>query len=243
MTDHDREFETITALVADEATRTDDGPAAVGRLQRLCRTATRSLAVSGVGVSVLSDVGAQVTAAASEPRFDRIEELQFTVGEGPCIDAFSSRQPVLSPDLEEDSVLRWPGYGPAARAEGVRAVFAFPMQVGAVRLGAVDVYRDEVGGLAREAVLRALIFADIALRTLLDAQLRDGRESGYTLDETLSERFEVYQAQGLVMIQLGVDASEAMSRLRAHAFANDRRLIDVADDIVTRRLTLEGDRP
>ena len=243
MTPHDREFEAITALVADEVTRTDDKPAAVGRLQRLCRTATRSLAASGVGVSVLSDVGAQVTAAASGPRFERIEELQFTVGQGPCIDAFSSRQPVLSPDLEQDSRLRWPGYGPAARAEGVRAVFAFPMQVGAVRLGAVDVYRDEVGGLAREAMLRALIFTDIALRTLLDAQLHDGQDTGATLDETLDGRFEVYQAQGMVMIQLAVDASEAMARLRAYAYANDRRLSDIAKDIVARRITLEGDRP
>ena len=241
MTHHDREFKAITALIAQEAVRADDAPAAVGRLQRLCRTATRSLAASGVGVSVLSDVGAQITAAASEPRFDRVEELQFTVGEGPCLDAFGSRGPVMSPDLEQDSVIRWPGYGPAARAEGVRAVFAFPMQVGAVRLGAVDVYRDEVGDLTREIVLRALIFADIALRTLIDAQLHDGEVSGPTLDETLDERFEVYQAQGMVMIQLGVSASEAMARLRAHAFSQDRRLIDVADDIVARRLALEED--
>lgn len=242
MSDHDREVEAITTLIAQEATQAHDKPAAAGRLQRLCRVATRSLAASGVGVSVLSGVGAQVTAAASDLRFDRIEELQFTVGEGPCIDAFSTRRPVLCPDLEQDSTLRWPGYGPAARSEGVRAVFAFPMQVGAVRLGAVDVYRDEIGDLARQTVVQALIYADIALSTLLDDQLRDGYDAGPRLDETLAGRFEVYQAQGMVMIQLGVGAAEAMARLRAHAYANDRRLVDVAEDIVARRLSLEGDR-
>ena len=62
------------------------------------------------------------------------------------------------------------------------------------------------------------------------------------LEAAVTSRSELFQAQGMVMIQLGVSLAAAMSRLRAHAFAHDRRLADVARDVVARRLKLEPDR-
>lgn len=220
----------------------EDKPDVIGLLQRLCRAAARVLPATGVGVSVMSDEGHHVTAAASDARSVLVEELQFTLGEGPCLEAYSTGRPVLSADLSQDAARRWPGYGPAAHEHGVRAVFAFPLQIGTTRLGALDVYRDEVGALPRPALVQALTFADVAIRSLLDAQRESQTdESTLPLTEALDNRFEVYQAQGMVSIQLRVGMAEAMVRLRAHAYAQNQRLSDVADDIVTRRLTLEED--
>lgn len=231
----------VLALIGAEPRLSDDQPNAFGGLKRLCRAASRSLPALGVGVIVMSDAGEPATVASSGPECAAIQELQFTLGEGPCLDAYTLRRPVLTPDLATAARTRWLGYGPAAQDRGVEAVFAFPLQVGAARLGAMDVYRSRAGRLSIASVSRALAFADVAVRSLLDAHRPGETESLPGLDDVLESRLEIHQAQGMVMIQLGVGLGEAMSRLRAYAFAVDRRLSDVADDIVARRLNLDPD--
>src|SRR5688500_4456017 len=71
-----------------------------------------------------------------------IEELQFTLGEGPCVDAYSSGRAVTEPDLGAPLRPRWSAFTPAAVDAGARAVFGFPMQIGVTRLGALNLYRD-----------------------------------------------------------------------------------------------------
>jgi hypothetical protein len=231
-------------LLRDEPALPDDKPHVAGSLERLCRAVTRALPSEGAGVSVMSPDGAPVTTAASDSTSRIVEELQFTLGEGPCQDAFTSRRPVLVPDLMVSGGGRWPGYTPAVQARGVGAVFAFTLQVGAARLGVLDVYRREPGALSAQALTLALTFAEVAVELLLDAQQQATQDAAApALDDALSTGFELYQAQGMVMYQLGVDLGEAMSRLRAYAFAHDRRLGDVAADIVDRRLVLEADGP
>lgn len=229
-------------LVMDEPALPDDKPHVAGSLQRLCRAVARALPASGAGVSVMSPEGGPVTTAASDPTSRIVEELQFTLGEGPCQEAFTSRRPVLVPDLIVSGGARWPGYTPAAQARGVGAVFAFTLQVGAARLGVLDVYRKEPGVLSAPALALALTFAEVAVELLLDAQQQATQDAAAPpLDDALSTGFELYQAQGMVMYQLKVDLGEAMSRVRAYAFAHDRRLGDVATDIADRRLVLEAD--
>jgi hypothetical protein len=197
---------------------------------------------SGVGLSVMAADGLRGITAASDPASERIEELQFLLGEGPCIDAFATRRPVLVPNLADGAMNRWPVYSPAAYADGVRAVFAFPMQVGAALLGVLDVFRARPGSLSGEELRRALTFADVALTTLLDGQA--GAEPGATadgVDEAILSKAEVYQAQGMVMVQLGVTLGEALARMRAYAFAENRRLDQVARDVVARRLRFHQD--
>jgi len=229
----------VLSLVAREPVRADDQPTVVGRLQRLCRVARRDLAASGVGVSVVSDRGSLLTAAASSGRSAKIEELQFALGEGPCLAAIASSRPVHVPDLMAEGASTWPGYAAAAHRHGVRAVFAFPLRAGAARLGALDVYRDQPGALSPWTSARALGFADVAARTMLDAQESGAMVTG--LVDVSETRFEVYQAQGMVMVSLGVTPDEALSRIRAHAFLVDRPLVEVAADIIARRLILEPD--
>jgi hypothetical protein len=229
-------------MVEDESQSTEDKLAIVGRMQRLCRAAARAVPATGVGISLISDSGPQVTVAASGALTEQIEELQFALGEGPCLEAHATRRPVITSDLLAAGGTRWPAYARAVHEHGVRAVFAFPLQVGAARMGAMDVYRDEVGGLSDEALALALTFAEVATVALLDSQQNPG-EPDMIVRDAVDNRYEVYQAQGMVMVQLGVTLAEAMARIRAHAYAQDRRLNDVAVDIVGGRLVIEPDEP
>ena len=230
-------------LIDDEPRRARGRSGTNGRLERLCSVLTRVLPATGVGLSLLTDDrygGGTVAASDAESRV--LEELQFTVGEGPCIDAFTSRRPVLEPDLDTHGTRRWPGYAPAAQAHGVHAVFAFPLQVGAARAGVLDIYRAEAGSLTPDALTQAVTFADVAMGLLVDGQARAGDTgSSPHLDDALANRLEVYQAQGMVMVDLGLGIEEAMARLRAHSYAVERSIGDVAKDIVTGNLILERD--
>ena len=210
-------------------------------LRRLCRAAARTFPAWGVVLSVMTAGGMHGTVAASSSVSALVEEVQFTVGEGPCLDAVAFGRPVLNADLDA-ATSRWPAYAPAAYEHGVRAVCAFPMQIGAMRLGALDVYSDRLGLPSRSMLQDALAFAEVALITLLDAQAQapDG-QAGRVLDNGLKARAELFQAQGMLKVQLGTDLAEAMVRLRAYAYSQDRPLLDVARAIVGRRLTLDAD--
>ena len=241
MRDVDGVFAQLRALIAGRPDPGGDG-GTVGLLARVCEAAVQTLSASGAGVTVMTDDGGRGVGAASDPRCERLEELQFTLGEGPCVDAYASRRPVLVPDIADGAMTRWPAYAPAVHAHGVRAVFAFPLQVGAARLGVLDVFRDGAAALTADELWHAVLLADATVGALLDQHDHDGTEAGgEDLDEVVEDRAELFQAQGMVMVQLGVSIGEAMARMRAYAYAQDRRLSEVARDIVARRLRFDPD--
>lgn len=215
----------------------------LGLLQRLCAAAVRALSASGAGVSVMTKEGLRGLAVASDQASERIDELQFSLGEGPCMDAFSSSRPVLEPDLSGGGPARWPVYSAAAHAEGVRAVFAFPLQIGAARLGVLDLYRSEPGSLSGQEFNQALTFADVATTMLVDGQEQaPAGAAAEGLAEAFDYRAEVHQAQGMVMVQASVSLAEALALLRAHAFAHARGLSEVAREVVTGTLRLDEEK-
>jgi GAF domain/ANTAR domain len=215
-------------------------PGDAGLLQRICFAAVEALSASGAGISVMTTDGTRGVCAASDPVSERVEELQFILGEGPCIEAFAARRPVLAADLSDGGGLRWPVYAAAARDAGVRAVFAFPLQVGAARLGVLDVFRDRVGPLSGAELQLAFTFAELTMEVLLDRQEGETAAGNSAAVLNVGRRAELFQAQGMVMVQLGVSIAEALVRMRAYAFAENRRLDDVACDIVQGRLRLDG---
>jgi hypothetical protein len=169
-----------------------------------------------------------------------IEELQYTLGEGPCVDAYQQDKVVTEPDLADPVTRRWPAFTPPTLRAGVRAIFGFPLRVGSVRLGALNLYRDRSGPLSGDQHADALVVADVAARWVLEAQ------AGAPLDTVADEleagadfHFAVHNAAGIVSIQLQVSVTEALIRLRAYAFTSDRLLTDVAEDVVAHRLRLE----
>lgn len=232
----------VEALVMAEPAAPDGAQGMLGLLQRLCSAAVRALPATGAGVSVMTEDGLRGVCVASDQVSEQIDELQFTLGEGPCMDAFAMRKPVLEADLGGEGMTRWPAYSPAAHHDGVRAVFAFPLQIGSARLGVLDLYRAQPGSLSRQEVVQALTFADLATTLLLDGQqLAPEGLAAEGLDRALDFRSEVHQAQGMVMVQLGVTLGEALSVLRSYAYSHDRALGDVARNVVTRTLRLDED--
>lgn len=208
----------------------------------LCRAAVRRLGVDGASVTAVSGPAAREPVFASDEVSARLEDLQVTIGEGPCLDEFRSGSPVLIPDLESAGA-RWPGFAPAAGAAGARAMFAFPLQSGAIRVGVLSLYRARPGPPAAGELADALVFADIARGLLLDASSGITGSPGYQpLDGAPEARAEVHQATGMISVQLGVSLAEAFARLRAHAFASSAELADVAGDVVRRRLRFDPDR-
>ena len=207
---------------------------------RLCDVCAEVVVVTGAGVMLMSGDVPSGSACSSNDVSTRIEDLQYTLGEGPCVDAYHQGRPVREPDLADPDVTRWAAFaGPAVDA-GARAVFGFPMQVGAIRLGALNLYRDRPGALDDDQHADAMVMADVAARAVLAMQaqappgaLAEDLEAGSDF------HFIVHQAAGMVSAQLEVSITEALVRLRARAFANDRPLTDVALDVVSRGLCFE----
>ncbi len=233
----DRLLAEIWRLVeAEPSTRPAPSPV-VALLRQVCGAATRDLGVSGCWVRLMTEAGPSGVAAVSDATAEALEEMQFTLGEGPCIEAFASRRPVLAEDLRA-AVTRWPIFTPAALVAGAHAVFALPLQAGAVRLGVMGLYVDRPGPLTQGVLGRALAFSDAAMEAALDGGPALTEPQGPEPDDA-TDRSEIHQAQGMVMVQLGTDLATAMVRLRGHAYGGDRRLGEVARDIVSGRLRLD----
>lgn len=209
-------------------------------LEALLVTGCELLSVDGAVISVISDGRHGGAIAATAPGYVEIDELQFNFGEGPCVDAFASGKPVLEPDLEL-ATARWPAYAPAVIERGVHAVFAFPLGVGAARLGNLNLYRVERGHLDGRDVRDAVSLANVAMHTLLEveADLVPGALPD-RLEEVVEHRAHVHQATGMIAAQLECDVATALSRLRARAWSDDRSIDDLATDVVARRLRFDG---
>lgn len=210
-------------------------------LDRLCAATVKLLSLRGAGISLMSDGQLRGTAGVSDPGVAAVQELQFELGEGPCVDAWASLEPVLEPDLAEPQRVRWPAFGPAGVEAGVLAVFAFPLTLGAIRVGVLVLYRDRAGGLSGDELAYGLVLADLATSAILALQ---SHAPGEALHELLAEEpphwAEVHQATGVVAVQLGVSLDDAFVRLRAHAFSDGRSLREIAREVVSHRLRLEA---
>jgi hypothetical protein len=229
---------TARAWTRIEAAHDGGAPMSVAAV---CRAVVRWLGVDGASVTVLSGAMVREPLFSSDALSARLEELQFTTGEGPGADDFRFGSPMLIPDLEAVAA-RWPGFVSAAVVAGARAMFALPLQAGAIRVGVLSLYRALPGSMAAEELADVLAFADIALQMVLDDAAGISGSPGYQpLDGLSDSRAEVYQATGMISVQLGVTLEEAFVRMRAHAFASGAALGAVADDVVSRQLRLSRD--
>lgn len=244
----------IQALVAEQAALRG---ARVGVLD-VCTAAVAALPVGGAGMSAMSRDRASHPLCSTDSVSQHLEELQLTLGEGPCVDAYVLGSTVLCPDLLAGELQRhWTVFADAALEAGARAVFAFPLQIGAVSPGVLDLYSSSSVELDAEEVADAMAFADAATLILLDARISEtgvpfdtqapdtdaagtGRPDAAPFDDLGGYRAEIDQATGILMVQLDVGFEEAFIRLRAHAYARGTRISVVAADVVAHRLRLPG---
>jgi len=197
--------------------------------------------MSGAGIMLLSGDEPQGSVCTTNDVSTLIEELQYTLGEGPCIDAHRQHTPIAEPDLAHPATVRWSEFARSAVDAGARAVFGFPVSIGDVHLGALNLYRDRPGPLTDDQHADALVVADVAARAIMTMQADAPPGAlGPELESAGNFRFVVHQAAGMISVQLGIPVDEALLRLRAHAFASNRNVSDVADDVVARRLRFDG---
>jgi GAF domain-containing protein len=215
-----------------------DDPPVLGS-KRLCEVCAEAIGVSGAGIMLMSGDISGGSICTNEVSA-LIEELQYALSEGPCVDAHRFGLPVVEPNLAEPITIRWPAFtGPAIEA-GVRAVFGFPLRVGGVRLGALDLYCDQPGPLTDEQHADALVMAEIVTQTILVLQANAPPEAlASELEAGANFHDAVHHASGMVAVQLDVSVAQALLRLKAHAFGNNRLLADVAHDVVTRTVRFD----
>ena len=218
----------------------------LARANRLCHACVDILEVDGAAISLVRGGATQGTFGSSNDLSRRLDEYQFTFGEGPCLDSVSQAQPIYVPNLADPTEERWPAFAGAVLDEGVHAVYALPVGISTHYVAALDLFRAEPGDLAESALTGSSIAAELAALPVLDLMSADvdwaAIEAGDPWSELASlERVEVYQATGMIIGRLGVDPAEALVRLRAHAFANDLTASEVAWAIIRRELVLEAD--
>lgn len=223
------------------------GAGGLAAANELCRACVDLLEVDGAAVSLMYEGSTRGTFGSSGELSRRLDEFQFTFGEGPCLDAVSNGRPVLVSDLAAKTEHRWPAFAGAVLDAGVRAVFALPISIAAVPVGAIDLFCHDPGALTPDRLTGGLRAAELAALPLLDLMSADrdwasAGEGGDGWAELASlERVEVYQATGMVMTQLGVGPAYALVRLRAYAFAHGQTASEVAWAVVERRLSFAGD--
>lgn len=182
-------------------------------------------------VTVMTSAGREVI-AASDLHIQSVEELQFVLGEGPTTDADRTLQPVLISDVAATGV-RWLQFAAAARARGVGGVYAVPLQLGGVRLGVWSAYTPSDSRLEPTGISRLLRSADQARDLLLGDHESGGQAQ--QISQAVRLRVDVYQAQGMLMVALGISLTDALLRLRAMAYAEGLDINELAAELVSGR--------
>jgi hypothetical protein len=199
--------------------------------------------VTGVAVSTLGEFLGSETLSASDPQAARIDELQFDLGEGPCWDAMATARPVLAPDLRAHPSASWPAFSRAILDDDLGAIFAFPLVIGPLRIGAVDLYSRRPTELTPVQSRQASEMAGLVSRRVLRrAIMRMTHDDDDRTGNAFSRRV-IHQATGMVLSQLDVAIDDARLVIEGHAFASNRTMMDVASDIVngTLNFSVQGD--
>ncbi len=209
--------------------------------QRLVAACALAVPVTGVGMVLMNEAGPVGVVSATDGPAAVMEELQFTLGEGPCVDSSRTGRPVLVPDLEVAGPRRWPAFSAGSLDAGIRAIFAFPLRVGAIRLGVLDLYRDVPGVLSTSQLAEALSYADAATAVLLHLQSQSEADGADRPVPLIEDRAEVHQATGFVSARAGVSMPEALVRLRARAYSSDRPIGALAIDVLSGAVVMGRD--
>ena len=209
-------------------------------LDRICLAAVELLLLGGAGVSLMVDGELRGAAGVSDEGIALMQELHLSLGEGPCVDAWDTRAPVIESELSAHGGERWPMFASAAVKEGVSAVFAFPLALGRIRMGVLLLYRERTGGLSADELAQGLVLAELTTNMVLSLQAGARRDELHSLLAGEPPHWtEIHEATGMVSVQLGVSLEEAFVRLRAHSFAENLSLRKVASQVVNRRLRLD----
>jgi hypothetical protein len=219
------------------AARTDDQHDPVSSL---CLACTDVVGVTGAGLMLMTGSRSLGCVGVSDGVAGVVEEVEYTLGEGPCLAAYETKTPVFDADLAGDDTVAWPEFRRGALAAGVRAAFGFPLLVEKICIGAMNLYRDQSGALTSAQIGDATVAAQLVGRTLLDWQAAAPPGTvAWQLERVPNNRIEIHQATGRVSVQVGGSIADALAVLRAYAFAHDQPIVDVAAAVASGSLRFD----
>ena len=201
----------------------------------LCSVAREITELNGAGISITSKDGMQEQLCTSNDVAQRLMDLEITFEEGPGHEASLNGTVNGVSDLLGDKGQRWTFYSPEAVELGARAVFGFPIQIGAVVIGALSLYRDRTGPLSEEQSSSAYLMASVIGRAVL--MMQAGAPRGAIADELQGQStfdFSVHQASGMLSVQAKLSVKDALVMLRSHAFVVNLSPTEFAHRIIDR---------
>lgn len=214
--------------------------------EQVCRACVVGVGVDGAAISLFTAGNSRETLWASDATAELLEDLQFSLGEGACVQAAVTGRAVVIADLHHSSEAdRWPIFAAAVKEQSdVVALYAVPLRWGTVNVGVLDLYRTESGTLSvtqlQDVIAAMATTAWMLLPLYISLSHPDGGDLDW-LERSPGERREIHRAAGMVMFSLECGSAEALTRMRAYAFAERRMLGDVAHDMVARRIPVTRD--
>lgn len=183
------------------------------------------------GVSLLTD-GRAATAAATDGTTLQLDGSQYTNGEGPCLQAARTGEVVHIQDMVNDN--RFPSFATDATRLGILSSISFPLLVGEMSIGALNLYGRELDAFDESSRHLALRFARQAAATLANAEIHERTVTLITqLNEAMGSRSVIDQARGIIMAATGCSAQEALDSLREQSQHENRKVRDIASELVS----------
>jgi GAF domain-containing protein len=207
----------------------------------LCAVAAQITDVSSAGIVLAVDHRSLTPFCASDVLAENLIDLEITVGEGPCLETLDSDDAVAEEDLTFTRNSQWMFYSPSAVELGVRGVFAFPIRIGAIRLGAMCLYQRRPAQLSEGQTTDAMLMASVIGRGIV--ALQAGARSEALSDELQREAtfdFSVHQAAGMLAVQASIDISSTLVALRMHACSLSENLSTVCARVIDRQLRFDS---
>jgi ANTAR domain len=206
----------------------------------LCMAGAEVVGVRGAGVALMAAGHVLGMMCVSDDVTAALEDVQYSLGQGPCVDAYHAQAPILAGDLADGDGAQWPAFCEGALRVGVRAAFGFPLMVRGICIGALNLYHDRAGDLTGEQLADAAAVSHLAARTVLGWQALAAPGSvAWQLEGVPAHRAVVHQATGMVSVQAGASIDDAPAMLRAYAFAHDRAIGEVAEAVINRTLRFD----
>jgi ANTAR domain/GAF domain len=236
----------MSPTIVEQLLAAVSGRCGVWAADGLCRACVALFGVDAAVISLVIEGTNAGTLGASGAPARTYDELQFTLGEGPCLDTVAHRSPTLIADLADPAEVRWPAYRSAMLAHGIRGLYAVPVVIAGDCIGALELFCQDPATLGTQQLAGGLMAAELAQLPALNLlgndllAITDPDDDAWTELNTLC-RAEVSQATGVLVAQLGIGPTEALVRLRGHAYATGRSATDVAHDILEHRLHLDAD--
>lgn len=234
----------LVATLVELADNLVDNYDVIDILTLLSDRCVQTVDVEAAGVMLGLPGGELQFVASSSESMRMLELFQIQANEGPCVDCYADGVPIINHELVDPDD-RWPRFSPRAIAQGFHSVHCLPMRLRGRTIGALNLFRTDVGLLTPADVTVAQGLADVATIAILQHQSSlSARLLNDQLSFALNSRIIIEQAKGMISQSANCDMDQAFGRLRSHARNHNLRLTDVATDVVAGQLPVEGlDRP